>query len=194
MSVAGVIARRIKHMRKGSPFSRTLFADVGSRGAVDKALARLVRSGQLVRVFRGVYMRPKFSLHLGMNLRPSPIRVMEVIAKLNGETIEIHGAEAIRRFGLSTQMQVVPTFYTSGASRELRFGKAVVRLVHVSPDRLQHAGTRVGLALSALHYLGRNGLSKLEISTIIGSLSDDELSMLTSCRMPAWMRSSIECE
>lgn len=180
-------------MRKGSPFSRTLFADVGSRGAVDKALARLVRSGQLVRVFRGVYMRPKFSLHLGMNLRPSPIRVIEVIAKLNGETIEIHGAEAIRRFGLSTQMQVVPTFYTSGASRELRFGKAVVRLVHVSPDRLQHAGTRVGLALSALHYLGRNGLSKLEISTIIGSLSDDELSMLTSCRMPAWMRSSIEC-
>lgn len=179
-------------MRKGSPFSRTLFADVGSRGAVDKALARLVRSGQLVRVFRGVYMRPKFSLHLGMNLRPSPIRVMEVIAKLNGETIAIHGAEAVRRFGLSTQMQVVPTFYTSGASRELRFGKAVVRLVHVSPDRLQHAGTRVGLALSALHYLGRKGLSKLEISTIIGSLSDDELLILTSCRMPAWMRSSIE--
>ncbi|WP_446731558.1 DUF6088 family protein [Pseudomonas sp. OTU5201] len=51
----------------------------------------------------GVYMRPKFNHYAGRNLRPSPTSVMQVITKSNGETIQIHGSEAARRLGLSTQ-------------------------------------------------------------------------------------------
>ena len=94
-------------MRKGQPFSRAVFAQVGSRAAVDKALSKLVRSGLLERVARGIYMRPKLSAYTGRWVRPSPLSIMSVITKANGETIQIHGAEAVRRLGLSTQMQVV---------------------------------------------------------------------------------------
>src|SRR3546814_1736500 len=96
-------------------------------------------------------MRPKMSKYTGRVVRPSPLAVVEVITKANGETIQIHGAEAVRRLGLSTQMQVLPTFYTSGSTREIKVGNAVVRLRHVSKDRLQHAGTTVGVALTALY-------------------------------------------
>lgn len=191
MSVAEAILNRLKYMQKGQPFSRVIFAQVGSRAAVDKALSRLVQSGCLERVARGVYMRPKVSTYTGRRVRPSPLSIMSVITKANGETIQIHGAEAVRRLGLSTQMQVVPTFYTSGATRDIKVGNAVVRLRHASSDRLQHAGTKVGMVLSALHYLGKEGLSTQVVSKITNAISGEELLKLRACRMPSWMRSAL---
>ncbi|HHM4372459.1 TPA: DUF6088 family protein [Pseudomonas aeruginosa] len=194
MSATEAISNRLKYMQKGQPFSRVVFAQVGSRAAVDKALSRLVKSGCLERVARGVYMRPKLSAYTGRGVRPSPLSIMSVITKANGETIQIHGAEAVRRLGLSTQMQVVPTFYTSGATRDIKVGNAVVRLRHASSDRLQHAGTRVGMVLSALHYLGKEGVSTQVVSKITNAMNGEELLKLRACRMPAWMRSVLLAE
>ncbi len=151
----------------------------------------MVLSGSLERVARGVYMRPKQSEYTGKRVRPSPIAVMEVVTKARGETIQIHGAEAVRRLGLSTQMQMLPTYYTSGPTREIKVGNAVVRLKHVSSNRLQHAGTKVGMVLVALHYIGKEGLSALLISKITRALSSEELNKLRACKMPEWMRSAL---
>ncbi len=167
-----------------------VFAPLGSRAAVDKALSRLVESGGLERIVRGIYMRPKVSKYAG-RVRPSPLSVMMTIAKANGETIQIHGAEAVRRLGLSTQMQVVPTYYTSGATRDIRIGNAVVRLRHVSRDRLQQAGTNVGTVLTALYYIGKDGLSSQVAFKIITVLNRDDINRLRNCRMPVWMRSAV---
>ena len=133
-------------------------------------------------------MRPKFSRYTGRRLIPSPLAIMSILTKANGETIQIHGAEAVRRLGLSTQMQVVPTFYTSGATRKIKVGNAVVRLQHVSSHRLQHAGTMVGMALTALYYLGKDGLSSQTLSKITCALSPVELATLRACMMPKWMQ------
>lgn len=65
MSTADAIARRVKQMRKGQPFHRMVFAPLGSSAAVDTALSRLVQSGLLERLVRGVYMRPKISNLVG---------------------------------------------------------------------------------------------------------------------------------
>ncbi len=178
-------------MKKGKPFVRNLFAELGSRAAVDKALSRLVQSGCLERVARGVYMRPKLSEYTCQLVKPSPLVIMNVLSKVNGETIQIHGAEAVRRLGLSTQMQVVPVYYTSGRTREIKAGNAVVRLNHVSSDRLQHAGNKVGLALTALYYLGKDGACPHALSKIADTLSPDELTTLLACRMPKWMRAAL---
>ncbi|MBP5090606.1 type IV toxin-antitoxin system AbiEi family antitoxin domain-containing protein, partial [Pseudomonas chlororaphis] len=152
MSVAECISKRIKHMQKGKPFTKAVFVEVGSRTSVDKALSRMVQSGVLERVARGIYMRPKLSEYTGKKVRANPIAVMEAVARTRGETIQVHGVEAARRLGISTQMQVLPTYYTSGSTREIKIGNAVVRLRHSSWQRLQQAGTQVGLALTALLY------------------------------------------
>lgn len=191
MSAADAISKRLKFMRKGQPFSRAVFAKVGSRSAVDKALSRLVLGGSLERVARGVYMRPKQSEYTGRKVRANPITVMEAVARARGETIQIHGAEAVRRLGLSTQMQVLPTYYTSGSTREIKIGNAVVRLRHASPQRLQQAGTQVGVALTAMLYLGKEGLTVQAVGKIASSLSIEEFNKLMVCKMPRWMRSAL---
>jgi len=191
MSIAVSISNRIKHMPKGKPFSRAMFAQAGSRASVNKALSQMVLSGFLERVARGVYMRPKISEYTGKKVRANPIAVMEAVIRARGETIQIHGAEAVRRLGLSTQMQILPTYYTSGPTREIKIGNAVVRLRHTSRGRLQQAGTQAGIALTALLYLGKEGITELTIIMIAKSLSAEEFNKLMACKMPKWMRSAL---
>ncbi|HDS1809456.1 MULTISPECIES: DUF6088 family protein [Pseudomonas] len=188
MSVAESIAKRVKRMSRGRPFTKALFAEEGSRTSVNKALSRMARSGLLERVARGIYMRPKISEYTGRKVRANPITVMETVVKASGETIQIHGVEAVRRLGLSTQMQVLPTYYTSGSTREIKMGNAVVRLRHSSWQRLQQAGTQAGLALTALFYLGKEGVTDQVTGKILCLLSAEEYSKLMACKMPKWMR------
>ncbi|MBK5003476.1 DUF6088 family protein [Pseudomonas sp. S32] len=191
ISVAEKISNRIKRMRKGQPFAGALFLNAGPRTSVDKALSRLVQEGILERVIRGVYMRPKVSKILGP-LAPSPIQVVEAVARARKERLQIHGAEAVRRLGISTQMQTQPIYYTSGTTRLIRVGKAVVRLQHAPDEHLQHAGTRVGVVLTALFYLGKKEASTILIKRVLTSLSLEEFKTLQASRKPEWMQSALE--
>jgi len=187
MSVAESVQRQITKVPLGEPFTNCRFLRLGSRSAVDKALSRLVEGGAIQRIARGVFVRPKQSRFVG-NVMPDVSRVIEVIAKDHGETIQVHGAEAARRFKLSTQMPTIPVYYTSGPTREIRIGNLKVKLVHTSSGRkLQHAGEKPGLALSALWYLGENNINTEVMRRIEDGLSEEEFEALRSSRMPAWM-------
>lgn len=190
MSVAEAITNRVKHMPKGKPFAVEHFIEAGPRSAVDKALSRLVEQGTLERVVRGVYMRPKVHSIIG-KIEPSAETVVKVIAAAKGEVLQTHGAEAVRAFRISTQMQTVLTFYTSGTTREIRVGESVVHLRHVSKDRLQHAGTPAGLALSALYYLGKEGVTQKTVRAITSRLPMEQLKKLFNSKMPAWMKQAL---
>lgn len=192
MSVAARIKQRVLGIQRGEPFTNTRFLKLGSRAAVDKAFSRLVEEGVIQRVARGVFVRPKQSRFIS-NVMPEVSRVIEVIAKDHGETMQLHGAEAARRFKLSTQMPTTPVYYTNGPSREIRVGNLKVRLMHTtSQRRLQHAGKKPGLALSALWYLGKENVDAEVVRRIREGLSPEEFETLRSSRMPAWMASAIE--
>ncbi|MNH91926.1 hypothetical protein D3C87_1500470 [compost metagenome] len=187
MSVTANIVKRIKCLPKGQPFSIDRFVNEGSRQAVLKILSRLAASGELERLSRGIYMRPKLSRFAG-NVRPSTESVLRIIVKHSHEIIQVHGAEAIRYFGLSTQMQIKPVFYTSGASRKVKIGGALIQLLHVPPEKLQHSDTKVGLALCALFYLGKKSLNAKVISSIKAKLTPSELKKLADSKIPGWMQ------
>ncbi|WP_244249238.1 DUF6088 family protein, partial [Pseudomonas aeruginosa] len=187
-----LVTQRVKFLRKGRPFSIRCLAELGSSSAISKAVAQLVRRGELERVYRGIYMRPKYSHYTGRVRRSGPWDLVHLIARQNRWALQIHGADAVRRFGLSTQMPVIPIYYTSGSSRSLFVGKAEIRLVHAAPMLMQHAGTRVGVAISALFYLGKGGTTPEHVAVIKKALSPEDLSKLVACRMPKWMRAALE--
>ncbi len=189
--VSQLVMQRVKRLRKGRPFSIRDFAELGTSTAISKAVAQLVRQGELERVCRGIYMRPQYSQHTGRALRPGPLDLVNLIAKKNSWTLQIHGADAVRRFGLSTQMPVIPVYYTSGPSRSISLGKADIRLVHAAPMVMQRAGTKVGMAISALFYLGKGGITQEDVAVVKKALSPEEMNKLLACRMPKWMRMAL---
>lgn len=189
--VSQLVMQRVKRLRKGRLFSIRDFAKLGTSTAISKAVAQLVRWGELERVCRGIYMRPKYSQFIGGALRPGPLDLVNLIAKQNRWTLQIHGADAVRRFGLSTQMPVIPIYYTSGPSRSISVGKADIRLVHAAPMVMQGAGTKVGMAISALFYLGKGGITQEDVAVVQKALSPEEINKLLACRMPKWMRMAL---
>lgn len=160
----------------------------GTRAAVDQALARLVRSGEIRRAARGVYYRPKTSPLVG-EVPPEPRAVVKALSENRGETIAPHGAEAANQLGLSTQVPLSPVLLTSGRTRTMRVGGATVRLQHASPKELRLAGRPAGAALSALRYLGPEHVTAEVIVQIRSVLPEAEFEVLRAetSAMPTWL-------
>lgn len=192
MSVASSIKIKIQRIQRGEPFATNHFLNLGSRPAVDKAISRLVEEGAIQRVARGVFVRPKKSRFIS-NVMPEVSQVIKVIAKGNGETIQVHGAEAARRFKISTQMPTKPIYYTNGPSREIQIGNLTVKFMHISSNRkFQFAGKKTGLALTALWYLGKEQVNTDTVRLIREGLSDNQFEQLLTASKPAWMTQAIQ--
>lgn len=189
MTTAEVIRQKVAELPQGQPFTPSAFLSIAERTTVDKTLARMVLAGTLARPSRGVFVRPKQS-KFGA-IPPEPMEV--ALAKAHGEPIELHGAEALRRLGLSTQVPVRPVFYTTGRTRTFYVGNTPVRLQHVSPRKLVHPGTKVGMAVSALWYLGKEQITNEVFETIRAHLSKKEYEVLKAAapQMPSWMANAL---
>lgn len=188
MSTIELIRQHVQKLPAGEPFTPTTFLGMGARASVDQALSRLTKAGAITRVTRGVFVRPTESRHLGKVL-PEPSKVVETVAKAKGATVQIHGAEAARRFELTTQTPTQPVFYTTGPSKRFRMGKMEVVLKHTASRKLALAGRPAGVALSALWYLGRNEVTPETIAQIRRKLPPTEFEALTAAKasMPGWM-------
>lgn len=189
MSTAELIRQKIGECPAGYPFTPAAFLSMASRSTVDKTLTRMVRAGQLVRPSRGVFVRPEMS-RFGA-LPPEPFEV--AVAKAHGTPVQVHGAEAARRFGLSTQVPVRPIFYTTGRSRTFFVGSTEVRLQHISPRKLVAPGTKVGLAVSALWYLGKAQVDREVLDAVYSKLTEQEWQELKAKapQMPSWMADAL---
>jgi hypothetical protein len=192
MKAAKAIRQRIENTPLGEPFTSATFLEWSTRASVDQTLSRLAKAGRIVRVARGVYVRPKESRYIG-KVMPEPFKIAEAIAKATGATVQVHGAEAAHRLELSTQVPTQSVFYTSGPSRCFRVGNLEIRLRHTSPRKLALAGQPAGLALAALWYLGKGGLTESVIESIRKKLSSSEFEVLKSAApsMPAWMADAL---
>jgi hypothetical protein len=188
MTTAKLVKQKISRLKRGEPFTSSKFRALGERTAVDKALSRLVASGEIRRVVKGVFVRPTINRYVGEVL-PEPWKVAKVIAESAGEKVEIHGAEAARRFGFSTQVPVRPVFYTTGASRRFMLGNLEVVLKKVAKRKLKLSGSIAGQALSALWYLGKENVTAETFERLWQELPQEEYASLKSVEssMPGWM-------
>ena len=159
---------------------------LGNRAAIDQALSRLARSGKLMRICQGVYMRP-VGTRFGP-CAPSVDKALNALADLWHETIVPSGGAAAHVLGLTTQIPVRSVYLTSGPGRRLHFGKLNVELRHAPRWQLAAPRRRAGEVIRALAWLGpaevRSGLQDL-----LPSLSAEDVDELAEARatMPHWM-------
>jgi len=187
MNVMNEIRKYAKRLPKGKPVAASSFMKFGNRASVDQALSRLVKEGVISRVGRGVYVRPKKNPYVG----EAPPSVFEVAkAKAQGAPLQVSGAEAARRLGLSTQVPAKAVFLTSGAARHFKVGALEVELKHVSARKLILAGRPAGLALAAFWHLGKKEVTPEVVEKVRHELPDGEFEALLREKksMPIWMQ------
>jgi len=188
MSTIERIRQHLQQLPAGQPVTPASLLGMGTRAAVDQALSRLVKSGAVTRVSRGMFVRPAESRFLGKVL-PTPEIIAEAVARERGARLQVHGAEAARRFELSTQMPTQPVFDTTGPGKRLRVGKLEIVLKHTTARKLALAGRPAGEALSALWYLGRHQVTPATIAQVRRKLPAAEFDALSKAKasMPGWM-------
>src|ERR1700685_725130 len=97
------VKQYLSHIPAGKPFPANALRQFGSTENIRQILSRLVKAGELKRLARGIFVKPKHVNKVGEML-PSASEVALTLAQSTGETIAIHGAEAARQLQLSTQV------------------------------------------------------------------------------------------
>ncbi|WP_419948433.1 DUF6088 family protein [Candidatus Palauibacter sp.] len=187
--MAGLPSQIAKHaaaLPEGTPIRANGLLHLGNRAAVDQALSRLARRGLLLRVCRGVYVRP-IETRFGIRA-PAAETVTEALSVLWGETIVPSGGAAANVLGLTTQVPVRLVYLTSGPSRTLRLGAQIIRLRHAPRWQLVSPRRPAGLAVRALAWLGPDSV-ETALHAVARRLSAEDLDELAShCAIfPSWL-------
>ncbi|NBB82016.1 MAG: hypothetical protein GVY28_01275 [Alphaproteobacteria bacterium] len=165
------------------------FLDLGSRAAVDQALSRLAKGGQLRRIGRGLYDLPRVSRILD---RPAAADLDQAIAALerrDGVRVVPDGMIWASRLGLTTAVPAKARYLTDGASRDVRIGNRTIRLRHASPSVMAWSDKSSGPVALALRWLGPEGAADPQVAETLKRKVPDRVKRDLArnlAHLPAW--------
>ena len=189
-SIENRIFNRISDKKRGWVFTPSYFLDIGNRDAVDQGLGRLVRSGAIRRLARGLYDYPVKHPTLG-DLPPNYERIAQALAGRDSLKIQPSGAYAANLLGLTEQVPAKIVFLTDGANRIVQVKNQQIVLKRTTPKNMATAGKISGMVIQALRYLGRNHIDDKVIGILKTRLTrDDKKQLMRDFRYaPAWIGS-----
>jgi len=189
LDIENKIITKIKKAGRGSLFFIDDFIGYGSSKAVSKALERLVAKGEISRVARGIYTRPKISSLVG-EVMPDTEAVAKAIAKRDKARIIPTGSYALNVLGLSTQVPLKAVYLTDGAARKVTIGNRTILFKKTAPKNLATIGKISGLVIQALKEIGNGKVKEWEENKIIAALKKEEKHRLQhDIRLaPEWIR------
>ncbi|WP_445289189.1 DUF6088 family protein [Variovorax atrisoli] len=188
-SIDTQLARRVQRATRGTVFTPASFASLGSRAAIDKALQRLVASGNLRRLSRGLYDKPRQDELLG-TLWPSVDAVVRALAGKDRIRTQPTGAYAANLLGLSEQVPAKVVLLTDGTARSVQAGPLQITLKRTTPREMAAAGRLSGLVIQALKALGAKNITPERIRRLRQTLPAAERAKLIQdiALAPVWMQ------
>ncbi|KRP50785.1 DUF6088 family protein [Pseudomonas poae] len=179
-----------RRLPEGGLLSPKEFLHLGSRAAVDQALSRLAKAGQLIRAARGLYLAAITGL--GKQATPSMDKVVSALASKNQEEIVLDGARSAKMLGLSAQALDGNVFLSNGRTRALKVGDATAEIRHAPRWMLALGSTTAGAAIRALAWLGERRIGEV-MERLRKQLTPIDWQALNSVRslLPSWMALAI---
>lgn len=186
----------ITSKKRGSIFFPADFSPYGEHKAVGKALERLVLSGQIIRLARGIYCYPKIDEELGLGvLYPSIEEIANAIARRDNARIVPTGIQALNKLGLSTQVPMNIVYMTDGSKRKVDLGNGrSIEFKNISPKNLSFNNRLAMLVTFALKEIGKDNMTEKDIILIKEMLRQEskENVLADLPLMPAWIRTIIK--
>lgn len=129
------------------------FADMGGRAAVDKTLQRLVASGALRRIDRGLYDQPRRNATSGQITVPDYRAVIQAVSRRDNARVLIDGMTAANDLGLTTAVPARIEVLVDSRLKPIHLGNQVIRFKTAAPSRLFWAGRPAMRVVQALYWL-----------------------------------------
>lgn len=129
------------------------FVRFGSRSAIDKALQRLSASGELRRIDRGLYDRPKKNDLTGKPTVPDYRAVIRAVARRDNSRLVLDGMTAANDLGLTTAVPARIEVLVDARLKPIRLENQVIHFKTAAPSRLFWAGRPAMRIVQALYWM-----------------------------------------
>ena len=191
-SIEKQVLDKIKRSPKGTLFIVDSFVKIANTKAINKALERLVKSGEIERVAQGIYVRPVIDEHIGKVL-PSIEEIAVAIAKRDRAKIIPTGSYAMYKLGLTTQVPLNIVFYSDTSARKIKIGKQTITFKKASSKNLAFVGEVSTLVIQALRTIGKDNVTDNELKQIKNILKKENPKHLQHDLQlaPVWIRKMI---
>lgn len=137
----------------GTVWTPSDFADLASRAAVDKVLQRLATSGELRRIDRGLYDRPRPNRLTGKPAVPDYRAVIQAVARRDKARVLVDGLTAANDLGLTNAVPGRIHVLADARIKPIRLGAQEIHFQHAAPSRLYWASRPAMRVVQALHWL-----------------------------------------
>lgn len=129
------------------------FVDIGGRAAVDKALQRMVTSGHLRRLARGLYDKPAQNALTGKSTVPDYRAVIDAISRRDQVRWLIDGMTAANMLGFTNAVPAKIEVLVDARLKPVTLGNQKIVFKQAAPSRLYWAGRPGMYLVQALHWL-----------------------------------------
>lgn len=173
------IKKRINESEKGYVFILTDFLDLASYDATKKALSRIVKNGELIRVLRGIYKVPNYNDFLEAEVPASPDEIARAIARERNWTIGPKGDAALNILGLTTQVPSVYEYISNGPYKKVEYNGMTIAYNRRSNKNISGKTYKTILVIEGIRTLGEEGINNTTRRLIAGKCSKEDLKLLS---------------
>lgn len=186
------VLEKIKRSPRGTLFFVDHFTNIANNKSTNKALERLVKSGQIERVAQGIYVRSVIDNYIGKVL-PSIEQIAIAIVKRDRATVVPTGSYAMYKLGLTSQVPLNIVFYSDTSARKIKIGKQTITFKKASSKNLAFVGEISTLAIQTLRTIGKDLATADEINQIKKILKNENPKHLQHDLQlsPVWIRKLI---
>ncbi len=184
------VKKRIQDAKQGAVFIPSDFFDIAESVKINMCLDRLQETGDLQRIMRGIYVKPRFSELLNKYVSPRTDDIAKAIARNYGWTIVPYGDTALNMLGLSTQVPAVWLYVSDGPYKVYEVNGMMLKFKHTdNKNELINISYKTALVVQALKALGKGSVTDKELLGISKLLSDDEKAQMLneSKRITSWV-------
>ena len=184
------IKKRIDTTEPGTVFIPSDFFDIAEAVKVNMCLNRLTENGELNRIMRSVFARPRYSNLLNKNIPPRSDDIARAIARNYGWTVVPCGDTALNMLGLSTQAPTVMLYVSDGPYKTYEADGITLKFKHTdNKSEIIAVSYQTALVIQALKALGKENITEKEIHKLskILSQSEKQKMLAESQRITEWV-------
>jgi len=152
-SLKSAILDRLGQGTKGAVWTPADFLDLAGRDAVDKTLQRLVKTGDLRRIDRGLYDQPVRNSLTRQDSPPDPRQVIDAVARRDQIRVLVDGMTAANDLGLTNAVPAKIIVHTDARLKAIKLGNLAITFRQTAPSKLFWAGRPAIRIVQALHWL-----------------------------------------
>ncbi len=188
MYTSVLIKRHIFGLEKSAIFSTRALLNYGTRAAVDQCLYRLVKSGKIVRLAWGLFMREGSD-----NPKPSLLAIATEKAKAFSRRILAYGVGSEHLIGLTRFSNERTVYVTDGCASSFCCGQTRIYFKRICPRKMSLQQSSVGRVIGALWQLGKASCTKSLLSKVASQFTQQKRKEFhhSAHLMPAWMTNQV---